>query len=245
MLIDFCLPAYNEEKILKNNVLKLLNYLKTQNFNFRWRIVIVVNGSSDNSFALAEKLSFAYPGEIIALNIISPGRGNALKKTWLQSTADILIYMDIDLSSSLENIADLLAPLIENKADLTIGSRLMPEAKIKRSFFRELNSRGYNFLAKIILGHKFSDLQCGFKAVKKETFLKILPYLKDDKWFFDTELIILTNFFHYKIKEVPIKWEERQYNQGKSKVKVIRDVTKFIVNLIKLKFRLRKIASPI
>jgi glycosyltransferase involved in cell wall biosynthesis len=241
MLIDFCLPTYNEEKILKNNVLKLLNYCRAQNFNFHWRIIVVVNGSPDDSFALAKKLSYAHPKEIIAFNIISPGRGNALKKIWLESAADILVYMDIDLSASLKNIADLLKPLIENKTDLTIGSRMMAGAKIKRSFFRELNSRGYIFISKIILGHKFSDLQCGFKAVKRETFIKIAPYLKDDKWFFDTELIILANLFYYKIKEIPIEWEERRHNQGKSKVKIIRDALKFIADLVKLKFRLRKI----
>lgn len=241
MIVSFFLPVYNEEKILEKNVLKLLKYCREQNFNFEWRIVIVVNGSSDNSFALAEKLASANPEEITALNIVSPGRGNALKKTWLESEADILVYMDIDLAVSLENINDLLKPLIDGGYDMVVGSRLLPESKISRSFIRELSSQSYNFLSKIILGHKFSDLQCGFKAIKTPVFKKIAPFIKDNKWFFDTELIILAHRFGYKVKEIPVDWEECRWEERKSKVNLLRDSGKYIVDLLKFKIRITRI----
>jgi glycosyltransferase involved in cell wall biosynthesis len=241
MLISFFLPVYNEEKILEQNVIKLLKYCREQNFNFAWRIIITVNGSSDNSFALGKKLASANPGEITALNIVSPGRGNALKKAWLESEADILVYMDIDLAVSLEDINDLLKPLVQGDYDMAIGSRLLPESKISRSFIRELSSQTYNFLSKIILGHNFSDLQCGFKAIKIKAFKKIAPFIKDNKWFFDTELIILAHRFGFKIKEIPVNWEECRWEKRKSKVNLLRDSSKYIADLLKFKVRIAKI----
>lgn len=241
MLISFFLPVYNEEKILEKNVLKLFKYCEEQNFNFDWRIIIVVNGSSDNSFILAEKLAGDSGGKIIALNIVSPGRGNALKKTWLENKADVLVYMDIDLAVSLDDIKDLINPIIKGDYDMAIGSRLLPESKISRSFIRELSSQTYNFLSKVILVHKFSDLQCGFKAIKREVFEKIAPFIKDNKWFFDTELIIIAHRLGFKIKEVPVDWEECRWDERKSKVNLLRDSSKYIADMLKFKIRVAKI----
>jgi selenophosphate synthetase-related protein len=114
----------------------------------------------------------------------------------------------------------------------------LPDSKINRSFIRELSSQSYNFLSKIILGHNFSDLQCGFKAIKVDVFNKIAPYIKDNKWFFDTELIFFTNYFGYKIKEMPVDWQENRYDKRKTKVNLIKDSFKFIINLIKLKIKI-------
>jgi len=239
MLIDFCLPIYNEEKILEKSILTLLNYLKNQNYNFLWQIIIVINGSSDKSRLISKSLSEKYP-LIKYVEYAQAGRGNALKEYWLQSRADIVLYMDIDLAVSLDDITKLLTPIINNKADLAIGSRLMPESKIKRSFIRELSSQSYNFLSRIILSHHFSDMQCGFKAIKTEAFEIISPNIKSHKWFFDTELISFAKKFGYNIIEVPVDWSENRYDKRKSKVNLFFDSLKFLVNLIKLKFRLIK-----
>ena len=126
---------------------------------------------------------------------------------------------------------------IKNKADLTIGSRLLPESKIERSFIRELSSQSYNFLSRVILNHNFSDLQCGFKAIKNKTFKKISPHIKGDKWFFDTELVAFTNYFKFRVKEIPVNWSENRYDERKSKVNLLKDSIKFFINLIKLKIR--------
>lgn len=246
MLIKFCLPIHNEEKILKHNVLKLLNYCEKQNFSFNWKIVLIINGSDDDSLQIVHKLSEQY-SKIKIENIQQAGRGQALKKYWSTSKADIMAYMDIDLAASLDNIPRLIDPIILNKADLVIGSRLLPESKISRSFIRELSSQGYNFLSRVILKHHFSDLQCGFKAIRTNNFKKIAPFIKDNKWFFDTELIIFAKYFNYTIKEIPIDWSENRYNKRKSKVNLVKDSVKFIINLIKLKQRIlkfNKLLSP-
>lgn len=245
MFIEFCLPIYNEEKILKNNVLELLNYCNKQNFDFDWQIAIINNSSIDNSEKICQELSNKHPQKIKIENIKQPGKGRALKLYWQKSKADVIAYMDIDLAVSLDNISDLINSITKEGYDLIIGSRLLPDSKINRSFLRELSSQGYNFLSKIILRHNFSDLQCGFKAIKTDAFKKIAPYIKDNKWFFDTELIVFANYFGYKIKEIPVNWQENRYDQRKSKVNIVKDSIKFIKNLIKLKIRLLSIKTSL
>jgi glycosyltransferase involved in cell wall biosynthesis len=238
MLAEFCLPVYNEEKILEKNVLTLLNYCLAQSYVFDWRIVIVINGSSDNSSAISERLQKEHSERINFINIPEPGRGQALKKYWLQCQADILTYMDIDLAVSLDSIPSLVQPIINGQADLVIGSRLMPDSKISRSFIRELSSQSYNFLSRVILGHNFSDMQCGFKAMRSEAFKKIAPLINDTKWFFDTELIIFTKNLGFRVKEIPVDWSENRYDTRKSKVHMFRDSFKFFCDLIRLRIRL-------
>jgi glycosyltransferase involved in cell wall biosynthesis len=243
MFIEFCLPVYNEEKILKRDVLELLDYCNKQIFNFDWRIVIINNGSTDNSEKICQELFNKYPKEIKIEKIKQAGRGKAFKIYWQKSKANIIAYMDIDLSVSLDNILDLINPIIKENRDLVIGSRMLPDSKINRSFIRELSSQGYNFLSRMILNHHFSDLQCGFKAIKTDAFKKIMPYIKNNKWFFDTELIIFTDYFGFKIKELPVDWEENRYDKRRSKTNLIRDSFIFIVNLIDLKIRLNQLKS--
>lgn len=245
MKIEFCLPTHNEEKIIRENVVKLYNFCLNKNYNFLWRIIILDNGSKDKTEEYANELAKKYQDKILVKNIMETGRGRALKKYWLRSEADILAYMDVDLAASLDSLDDLLNPLIDNKADLVIGSRLLPGSKIKRNFLRELSSQSYNFLSRLILGHNFSDLQCGFKAVRTEVFKQYAGHILDNKWFFDTELFYILYFFKKRIIEIPVEWEEERYDQRKSKVKLLRDSFKFIVNLLKLRWRYREVKSQI
>lgn len=239
MLVQFCLPIYNEEKILAKNVLKLFDYLKnSKDSNFSWQIVLIINGSRDKSLAIAKGLEAKHQKEIKAINILEPGKGNALKIYSKKSQADILVYMDIDLAVTLKNIPNLINPIIENKYDLVIGSRLLKESKIERSFLRELSSQIYSFLARRILGLEIKDFQCGFKAIKQGVFSEIAPYIESKKWFFDTELIAYADKLKFRIKEIPVDWEENRYDERESKVRVIRDSISFLINLIKLKKRL-------
>jgi glycosyltransferase involved in cell wall biosynthesis len=241
MKVEFSIPVYNEAKILRKNILSLFEYLNTNTLPYDWQIMIVANGTTDNSIAICQELNQQFPKQISFIDIKQPGRGQALKQSWLASTADIVLYMDIDLAVSLDDIEKLISPLLTGRADLVIGSRLMSESKIERSFIRELSSQTYNFLSRIILNHNFSDMQCGFKAIRTEVLKKIAPYLRDPKWFFDTELIIFTNAFGCRIKEVPVDWSENRYDERRSKVHIIKDSLKFIRNLIKLKLRILKL----
>lgn len=244
MNIEFCLPVYNEEEILKNNVIKLFNYCIDQDFKFNWKIVLIINGSTDNSLQIANELCRNLQNKIKVENFKKSGKGYSIKRYFLKSRADIVAYMDIDLAVSLENIYDLIKPILYKNYDLVVGSRMLPNSRINRSFLREFSSKSYNFLSRIILNNNFSDLQCGFKAIKMDVFRKIAPYIKNSKWFIDTELIAFANFFKYKIEEIPIDWEENRYDERKSKVNVLKDSIKFIFNLIKLRMRLRIIKTP-
>ncbi|HTW96300.1 MAG TPA: glycosyltransferase [Candidatus Methylomirabilis sp.] len=241
MEIEFCLPIYNEEKILAANSGQLFDFCRRRNFPFSWRIILIVNGSTDRSLAIAKSIAAGAPESFLTVEEKEKGRGRALKKYWQKSHADILVYMDADLATSLDNISDLLSPLLADESDLVIGSRLLAKSKIERPLFREFISQSYNLLSRLILRHKFSDLQCGFKAIKRETFLRLAPYLESRNWFFDTELIMLADFFHYRIKEIPVVWEEGRWEQRHSKVNVGRDSLAFLLNLLRLKIRLHKI----
>lgn len=240
-LVDFCLPVYNEERILEDSVLKLFNWLQQNDQPYDWRITIISNGSTDNSFALGQKLSDRFPSLISIVNIPQPGRGQALKKYWQESPADILVYMDIDLAVDLKNIPALISPLQEKNYELAIGSRLLPESHIDRSFIRELSSQTYNFLSRLILGHRFSDMQCGFKAVAAPSFKKIATFIQDPHWFFDTELIVLIKKSGGRVKEVPVDWQENRYDKRQSKVKLFRDSWKFFKNLVRFRWRLSRL----
>ncbi|MEI7498024.1 MAG: glycosyltransferase [Candidatus Falkowbacteria bacterium] len=241
--IAFCLPVYNEEKILKENTLLLLHYCNQANFTFDWLIVILVNGSNDNSWEIAKDLSINHK-KIIAINYKFGGRGNALKSYWQIATADIVTYMDIDLAVDLDDIQSLINPIIKNEYDLVVGSRLLANSKIKRSLLREITSQSCHLFSRLMLGHHFSDLQCGFKAIKTSSFRKISHYIIDKKWFFDTELAVYAQIHKLNVKEIAVNWSENRYdNRRNSKINIFRDSIKFISNYIKFKRRLLKEAA--
>ena len=231
MLIDFCLPVRNEEKILVTNARRLKDFLINKNWPFTWRIIIIINGSQDASAELAIKMQKEDPQRVQALIISDGGKGLALKKCFSESLADFLVFMDIDLAVSLDNLPELIEPLINNQSDLVFGSRLLLGSKTERSFYRESSSRLYNSLSRLVLRHHFSDLQCGFKAIRREAFNRITPFLKDDHWFFDTELIILLKKFNYRLLEIPVDWQENRYDERTSKIRAFRDGWHFFSNI--------------
>lgn len=234
MLVDICLPAHNEETILKKNTLRLYEFCKNQNLPFDWKITIIINASTDHSLLIAQELANKIP-EVFVLTINEPGRGNALQYTWLHSTAEIVCYMDSDLAVSLSSLPVLLTPIINNRADITIGSRYLSESIISRSIIREITSRAYNSLAKLFLKHRYLDLQCGFKAIRQSVFTNLNPYLKDKNWFFDTEIIIWADKLGYTIKEIPVNWKEARFENRTSKVKLLKDSFYFIKKLSNLR----------
>ncbi len=237
MKIDFCIPAYNEEIIIEKNTKKIFDYLSNQKFSFDWKIVLINNGSTDNTGKICSKLANE---KIIFKDLDIAGKGGALKHYWEESQADIIMYMDSDIAVSLEYVPDALNPIISNECDLTMGSRMIVGSKTERSLIREIYSQGYNYISRVILGHKFSDLQCGFKAIRTSLLKKILPNIKDNQWFFDTELVLFADMAGGRIKEVPVDWEENRYEERKTKANVIKNAIVFTYLLFKLKKRLKK-----
>ncbi len=240
MLVDFCLPVKNEEKILRMNALKLRDFLSSRNLPFAWRIKIIVNGSDDQSALIAKNLEKGNFGRLEAEVLTLPGKGRALKQIFSESRADILVYMDVDLAVSLKDLPRLWQPLLDNKADLAIGSRLLVTSRTSRSHRREIISRVYVFLSRCLLKHNFSDLQCGFKAVSREAFAELSPLLKDNYWFFDTELIVWAEKLNFRVVEIPVDWRENRYVKRLSSVNMFRDSFLFLKNLLILRYRLKK-----
>lgn len=201
-------PVYNEEKDVPRNMPILYRFLG-QNFkNYDWKLIIADNGpSKDRTEEVSKELARKYKN-LVYTKIPRPARGNALKETWLKEKAEFLVYMDVDLSSDLAFLPQLVNAL-EEGADIAIGSRLKKGSKVyERTFLREIMSRGYNILIKTFFWTKFNDAQCGFKGIRKEAAEKLLPYIRDKAWFFDSELLIIAEKSGHKVKEIPIVWRD-------------------------------------
>jgi glycosyltransferase involved in cell wall biosynthesis len=206
MLVNVTIPVYNEEKTLPLSVTTLHGFLSTH-CRFDWEIVIADNASVDRTLEVARQLASHFAG-VRFVHLEQKGRGRALKKTWTESHADILSYMDVDLSSNLYAFPSLIEALISGGFDIGIGSRLLKASTTKRSLKREVISRGYNLLVKAFFRTKFSDAQCGFKAITKKTAEHLLPDIEDTGWFFDTELLVIAERLGYRIFDLPVSWIE-------------------------------------
>jgi glycosyltransferase involved in cell wall biosynthesis len=205
-VVDVVLPVYNEAAVLRASVGRLHAYL-TSSFPLSWRITIVDNGSADGSWFEAAALARDFPG-VGAIHLDAKGRGGALRAAWSASDARIVAYMDVDLSTDLDALLPLVAPLVSGHSDLAIGSRLAAGASVARRPKREVISRAYNLMLRVAFATKVRDAQCGFKAVRADVARVLLPEVVDDGWFFDTELLLLAEHNGLRIHEVPVDWVE-------------------------------------
>jgi putative flippase GtrA len=202
--VEIVVPVYNEAPQLVERITTLRRFLD-ESFPFRTLVTVVDNASTDETFALAQQLEASTPG-IAAIHLTRKGRGHALRSAWSTSAAPVVAYMDVDLSTSLSALLPLVAPLISGHGDVSIGTRLAHGAHVVRGPRRELISRAYNLLLKLSLRGRFSDAQCGFKALRIEAARELLPKIEDDEWFFDTELLITAERLGMRISEVPVDW---------------------------------------
>jgi putative flippase GtrA len=202
--IDVVVPVYDEELVLERSIRRLHRFLSSE-FPFSWRIVVADNASTDKTPIVAERLSRELPG-VELLRLERKGRGRALRAAWSASQARVVCYMDADLSTDLRGLLPLVAPLLSGHSDLAIGTRLAHGARVVRGAKREFISRSYNRVLHAALGTRFSDAQCGFKAVRRDVLDELLPAVRDDGWFFDTELLVLAQRAGLRIHEVPVDW---------------------------------------
>jgi glycosyltransferase involved in cell wall biosynthesis len=203
--VDIVIPVHNEERTLAQSITMLVEFLRgvTQ---FEAAVVIVDNGSTDDTLAIAASLARSHP-HVTTMHLPRKGRGGALQTAWAASRADIVSYMDVDLSTNLR-FFPLLIHGISLGYDIAIGSRLLQASQTQRSRKREALSRVYNGLVKLLFRNRFSDAQCGFKAVRRVVAERLLPLVENTNWFFDTELLLLAERQGYKIFEVPVEWIE-------------------------------------
>ncbi len=204
--VEIVLPVHNEQRVLPRSVRTLHGYLAIH-LGRPFQITIADNASTDATLARARELAEELPG-VRVLHLERKGRGNALRVAWGESRAEVVAYMDIDLSTELSCLPGLLAPLLENRSDIAIGSRLAPGARVTRGIKREAISRTYNILLRGLLRFGVSDAQCGFKAARRESLAPLLEEIEDDGWFFDTELLYLAQRNRLAIHEVPVTWTD-------------------------------------
>jgi len=206
--VDVVVPVYNEEEALPQSIPELRAFLQRPGFPYDWRILIADNASIDRTPDVSHQLEREFPGEVQYIRIERKGRGFALKQVWGQSDADIMSYMDVDLSTGLEAFPPLIKAIAEDGYGVSTGTRLARKSKVDRSLKRTALSRGYNLIIKGLLFTRFSDAQCGFKAISREVAQKVLPLIENNNWFFDTELLVLAEKMGYRIKDVPVRWAE-------------------------------------
>jgi glycosyltransferase involved in cell wall biosynthesis len=202
--VEVVVPVYNEERVLSRSIACLHGRLSS-GFPFTWRIVIADNASTDATLAVARRLATELP-QVRVLHVPAKGRGRALRAAWSASDAEVVAYMDVDLSTDLRALMPLVAPLLSGHSEVAIGTRLAPGSRVQRGARRELISRAYNRILHTVLRARFSDAQCGFKAVRADALQELLPAIRDESWFFDTELLVLAQRRGMRVHEVPVDW---------------------------------------
>jgi putative flippase GtrA len=204
--VEVVVPVYNEATNLEDGITRLRRYLD-ESFPFRTVVTIVDNGSTDGTALVAHRLASSVSG-VQALILARKGRGYALRTAWSASEADVVAYMDVDLSTSLSALLPLVGSVLSGHSDLAVGTRLARGSRVVRGPKRELISRAYSHIVRLSLRSRVSDFQCGFKAIRRTSALRILPLIADDEWFFDTELIVTAERLGVRISETPVDWTD-------------------------------------
>lgn len=234
VLVEVVIPVYNEERVLARSVGRLHTYL-TGTFPYAFRITIADNASTDRTWDVAMRLTQDLP-HVRAVHPDQKGRGRALRHVWGMSDADVVAYMDVDLSTDLDGFLPLVMPLVSGHSDLSIGSRLARGARVERGPKREIISRCYNLLLRTTLRAKFSDAQCGFKAGRTEIVQALLPLVEDQAWFFDTELLVLAERSDLRVHEVPVDWAD----DPDSRVDIVQTALDDLRGIARVRRRLRR-----
>lgn len=228
-LVELVIPTLNEAHTLERSVEKIRHYLHHE-FPYPARILVADNGSHDGTGELADRLSTKFE-DVRCLKLNQRGRGRALREAWSNSDADIVAYTDVDISTELPALEKICRAMHEDGYHLGTGSRLLPASKVTRGLKREFISRSYNLLIKLILGTRFSDAQCGFKAISREVANKVIPQIEDNGWFFDTELLVLAEKQGFKIKDVPVEW----IDDDDSRVKILSTAWDDILGVLRVR----------
>jgi glycosyltransferase involved in cell wall biosynthesis len=226
--VEVVLPVYNEAHVLERSVRALHAFL-TDELAHEWRIVVADNGSKDGTFNVAKQLE-ADLTNVGVMHIPEAGRGRALTRAWLASEAEVLAYMDIDLSTSLGAFPKLVNAVAAERYDIAAGSRLARDSETTRSLKREILSRGFVLLIGVLFRTKLSDTQCGFKTIRRDCAQHLLPLVQDTGWFWDTELLLLAQKGGWRVTFVPVRWLE----DPDSRVNIVPTVWKDLKGLVRM-----------
>ena len=228
--VDVVIPVYNEEHSLPVSVPQVLAFFDAHP-EHQWRIVIADNASIDRTPEVSRALEAAHAGRVVVLHISVKGRGIALRTAWLTSEADVVAYMDVDLSTDLAHLPELVDPIARGEVDVAYGTRLHRDSRTNRSFKREFISRCYVFILRTLAGLRVTDAQCGFKAMSREATHALVPLVRDNAWFFDSELLLVAQENGYRLREVPVRWEE----DPDTRVKIVKTAIEDLRGIWRLK----------
>ena len=235
--VDVVIPVLNEQAQLEESVERCHAAISAIPIG-RYKIIIADNGSADLTPVIATALTERFPN-VRFLRSEKRGRGGALRNAWLRSEADVVAYMDVDLSTDLVHLPEIVRAVTSGECDLAIGSRLLPESRVLRGFKREFLSRSYSNLLRTVLDLQVRDAQCGFKALSIGAARQLLPLVQDDNWFFDTELLMHAQWQGLRSKEIPVKWVE----DVDSRVKLFPTILGNLAGILRLWRRRRLIVS--
>ena len=229
--VDIVIPVYNEEQSLALSIGHLRDFC-LRDLAYDWNIVIADNGSTDGTGQIGRELA-AELKDVRYVHLPEKGRGRALRKVWLEGPADIVCYMDVDLSTRLDALPRLIDAMAKDGFDLACGSRVVKGSRITRSLKREAISRGYIALTKLLFRNKFTDAQCGFKGATRRAVQALVPLVKNNGWFFDTELLLLAEMAGFRAKDIPVTWVE----DPTSSVKIWKTALEDVRGLLRVRFR--------
>ncbi len=201
--VSAIIPVYNDRPSLE---LALQASLETlSGITREFEIIIAEDGSTDGSTEYVRQ----YEGKDTRVRLLHKderqGRGRALNHAIHESRGTIVCYYDVDLATDMSHLPSLIST-IRNGSDISTGSRLLPSSDIVRTGGREIASRGYNFLVRIFLSSRISDHQCGFKAFRRDRILPLLPTIRSNHWFWDTEILVRAQRAGYRVTELPVRW---------------------------------------
>ncbi len=226
--VSVVLPAYNEAKRLRSTIKTLKQYMDKT--GYAYEIIIAEDGSTDGTDKIAAEIAANCDNVRHIHSNERLGKGRALARAFQQAKGDVLVYLDVDLSTDLNHLKELVDSIAVEGYDFATGSRLMKGGQTERPFKRHLASKGYNFLVRSLLGSKIHDHQCGFKAFRRSSLMEVIKHVKDNHWFWDTEILILAQRMGYKIKEFPVRWR-----QGRdTKVKLGRDTVYMLSQILRM-----------
>ena len=230
--LDVVIPCLNEERALPVCIRRLHAFMSEAMAGYDWSITVADNGSTDGTLDAAEALSQELP-RVRYIRLEQRGRGRALRRAWTESRADVVAYMDVDLSTDLGSLPPMIEAIADDRYDVATGSRLLPDSQVVgRTLKREITSRGYSLLFRAMFFTTFRDAQCGFKAASRRAADDLAPLVEDNGWFFDSELLILAQKCGYRIRELPVHWED----DPDTRVRILRTAWEDVKGLLRLKF---------
>lgn len=229
--ISVLLPAHNEALQIEKCVREVDRAFNSLSRSYE--IIIAEDGSTDGTDCVAASLSKVISHLILLHSPIRLGKGKAIKNALNSAKGDIILFMDVDLATSLDCLPHILK-LVKQHGGMVIGSRHVEGSKVKRPVFRTIFSLAYNLLVQALFLDKVHDHQCGFKAMSNEV-AKSLGDIQSDGFFFDTEMILRCKKAGIPIMEVGVEWSENR-RRNTSKIRIFHDAARIGVDLFKFRF---------